>query len=182
MNYIIVDLEATCWEGCKTENMEMIEIGAVCLDGEMLQPYSEFQQFVKPAIRPELTDFCLELTHIKQRKVDFAPSFPEAFNNFIQWIGDTPFRLCSWGKFDYDLFNYELDRCNGKWPAGFLGYLNLKDLYAEAYSVKPNIGLRKAMQKLGMKFEGTLHRALVDAQNISRVAQTMLVIDKYKKE
>ncbi len=47
MNYIIYDLEATCWEGSRWEEMEIIEIGAVLLDGEHFQPMAEFEQFVR---------------------------------------------------------------------------------------------------------------------------------------
>ena len=75
MNYIIVDLEATCWEGCQVNKMEIIEIGAVCLNGNNLYPISEFQQFVKPMINPVLSGFCKNLTHIKQKQIDLAPIF-----------------------------------------------------------------------------------------------------------
>ncbi len=118
------------------------------------------------------------LTHIKQRQIDSAPTFPESFDNFMQWIGDSPFKLCSWGAFDYDLFNYELSRHNGEWSANFVNYLNLKELYSRVYSTKASIGLNQAMRKLSMKFEGRLHRGIDDARNIARVAQAMLMVDE----
>jgi inhibitor of KinA sporulation pathway (predicted exonuclease) len=178
MNYIIVDLEATCWEGSRVNEMEIIEIGAVCLDGKYYQPKSDFQQFVKPTTNPVLSDFCRDLTHIKQRQIESAPTFPEAFVNFTYWIGNCSFKLCSWGAFDYDLFDYELNRHNEKWPTNLLGFINLKKLYARAYSTKSSIGLREAMSKLSMPFEGKLHRGIDDARNIARVAQTMLMLDE----
>jgi len=178
MDYVIVDLEATCWEGCQLEEMEIIEIGAVYLDGNSLQPLSDFGQFVKPSINPVLSDFCRELTHIKQGKIDSALPFPEAFETFMQWINEHKFRLCSWGNFDYEIFNFELNRCETAWPQNFAGHINLKELYARAYSTKASIGLREAMRKLSMPFEGTLHRGIDDARNIARVAQTMLMIDE----
>jgi len=177
MDYIIVDLEATCWKGCQVEEMEIIEIGAVCLDGETFQPISGFEQFVRPAINPVLTEFCQNLTHIKQGKIDSAPPFAEVFESFIGWIDPGSFRLCSWGNFDYEIFNYELKRKAMEWPSGFSGHLNLKNLYAQAYSTNVSIGLREAMRKLNMPFEGRLHRGIDDARNIVRVAQTMLMLD-----
>ena len=178
MNYVVVDLEATCWQGSQVKEMEIIEIGAVLLDGETFHEWSDFEQFVQPVTNPMLTDFCRQLTHIKQGQIDSAPHFEEAFGNFMEWIGDDPFKLCSWGAFDYEIFNFELDRKAMVWPPNFVGYMNLKDLYARAYSTKPSIGLRLAMRKLGMPFEGRLHRGIDDARNIARVAQTMLMLDR----
>ena len=39
------------------------------------------------------------------------------------------------------------------------------------------IGLREAMRKLSMPFEGRLHRGIDDARNIATVAQTILMLD-----
>jgi 3'-5' exoribonuclease 1 len=49
MNYIIFDLEATCWETVsdKPGHQEIIEIGAVLPDGEHFQPMAEYEQFVR---------------------------------------------------------------------------------------------------------------------------------------
>jgi inhibitor of KinA sporulation pathway (predicted exonuclease) len=58
MDYVVADLEATCWKGSSKGNMEVIEIGAVSLNDEILRPMSDFQQFVQPATNSVLTDFC----------------------------------------------------------------------------------------------------------------------------
>lgn len=178
MNYVIADLEATCWEGCKTADMEIIEIGAVLLDGASFQPLSEFDCFVRPVIKPELTTFCLELTGIRQNQIDKARKFPDAFSYFLGWIGPEPFKLCSWGDFDYEIFILEGQRHDMSFPDNFAGHINLKELYARAYDTKPSIGLREAMRKLNMPFEGRLHRGIDDAWNIAKVAQTMLILDR----
>jgi 3'-5' exoribonuclease 1 len=86
--------------------------------------------------------------------------------------------MCSWGDFDYELFNFELERCDMEWPSTFKGHLNLKPLYARAYSTKQSIGLREAMRKLSMPFEGRQHRGIDDARNIAKVAQTILMLDE----
>lgn len=62
MNYIIFDLEATCWAQ-KGPISEIIEIGAVKI-GPDLNTISEFSSFVKPMRNPILSDFCKELTSI----------------------------------------------------------------------------------------------------------------------
>jgi inhibitor of KinA sporulation pathway (predicted exonuclease) len=176
MDYVIVDLEATCWEqGTKVEKMEIIEIGAVYVEGERFDEISEFQTFVKPSINPIISDFCSKLTHIKQTKIDAAPSFGDGFQKFINWIGDNPFRLCSWGDFDYQLFCHELKRCSMEWPEAFLGHINLKKVYADVYNTR-QLGLRGALQKQGMSFEGAHHRGIDDARNIVRIAKIILPV------
>ena len=177
MNYIIYDLEATCWEGSRWEEMEIIEIGAVMLAGEHFQPMSEFEQFVKPKVHPELTEFCKKLTSIKQKQIDTAPHFPEAFDLFMEWISNEPFKLCAWGDFDAKMVKKECERHERSLPDNFMGFMNLKELFARAYDTKDNIGLREAMRKLSMPFEGRLHRGIDDARNIAAVAQTILMLD-----
>ncbi len=157
--------------------MEIIEIGAVEMDGAQYFPIADFAQFVRPTMRPELTDFCRELTTIKQSQIDRAPTFPDALDAFAAWLGDQPFKMCSWGDFDFELMAAECARHQVRLPDGFLGHLNLKDLYSRAFGTKPSIGLKQAMQKLGISFEGTMHRGLDDARNIASVAQCILMLD-----
>ena len=90
MRYIIVDLEATCWEGrTPVEKMETIEIGAVALAGASAgTPWvaaGEFASFVRPVASPQLSDFCRRLTSIEQRDVDGAGYFWEVFPAFAEW-------------------------------------------------------------------------------------------------
>ena len=72
MNYIIVDLEATCWENRSDGKNEIIEIGAVKVNDDQ-EIVSEYQQFVKPLKNPILSEFCKELTSIQQTDVENAP-------------------------------------------------------------------------------------------------------------
>ncbi|MEM6804028.1 MAG: 3'-5' exonuclease [Bacteroidota bacterium] len=86
MKYIVLDLEATCWEKKgKQRKSEIIEIGAVAID-EVGNSVGEFSAFVKPLRHPELSDFCKSLTSIKQEDVDTAKVFPEVLQDFQDWI------------------------------------------------------------------------------------------------
>lgn len=100
MDFIVVDVEATCWaEPRPRDRMEIIEIGAVRLD-EDLNLAGEFTSFVGPVVEPALSAFCTELTSITQAEVDDADPFSMVFPEFIDWIGDAEVRLCSWGFYD----------------------------------------------------------------------------------
>jgi len=71
MRYIVVDLEATCWEDVRDdERMEIIEIGAVELPAADSLPTREFSCFLRPTAELELSPFGRELTSIRQRDVD----------------------------------------------------------------------------------------------------------------
>ena len=177
-NYVVVDLEATCWEGSKTPEMEIIEIGAVYLDGSHLQEVKDFGQFVRPIENPTLTDFCTNLTTITQSRIDNAPAFSDAFAAWMDWIGGSKFKLVSWGEFDYDLIVAECRRHHVQLPSNFVNHINLKPLFASVHSTKSSIGFREALGKLKMRFEGTLHRGIDDARNIAKVAKTLLILDQ----
>ena len=86
--FLIVDLEATCSNdgSIPSQEMEIIEIGAVILNRSTWQIDSEYQQFIKPVRHPNLTKFCTELTTITQQNIDYVPTFPEVIPEFKQWI------------------------------------------------------------------------------------------------
>ena len=97
--FIIFDLEATCWDNSDTNQInEIIEIGAVKLD-ESADQIDIYQTFVKPTKNPVLSEFCMGLTSIKQDNVDSAPYFAEAVQIFENWISgeNSDTALISWG-------------------------------------------------------------------------------------
>lgn len=99
MNYIVFDLEATCWENDRFKQNEIIEVGAVKMN-DKLAIIEEFQAFIKPKVNPQLSDFCKKLTSISQADVDAAPYSPQVINIFHDWIGEEEYVLCSWGVYD----------------------------------------------------------------------------------
>lgn len=173
MNYIIVDLEATCWPNEKQkEKMEIIEIGAVKLV-ENLEMLNEFGSFVRPICSPILSSFCTKLTTITQSQVDGADTFAEVFPNFLQWIGPEPYWLCSWGHYDFNQFKIDCERHRISFPFNIQRHINLKQRFAEFRNIKP-CGMGKALDILGWPLQGTHHRGIDDARNIAKIAQLIL--------
>jgi putative RNA 2'-phosphotransferase len=88
--FLVVDLEATCCDdqSIKSNQTEMIEIGAVMVEAKSLNAIAQFQTFIKPVRFPILTDFCRRLTSITQVEVDQAPTYPDAIAPF-QALGET---------------------------------------------------------------------------------------------
>lgn len=171
--YIVVDLEATCDEGNKIQRhqMEIIEIGAVLVDGETLQPIGELGTFVRPMARPILTKFCTELTSITQRDVDRAPSFPEAAAKLAELGKGALF--CSWGA--YDKHQLEQDARAHKLEMPLPGdHWNLKPAFSKRANTRREMGAARAVAHLGLTFQGTLHRGIDDARNIARLLPYVL--------
>jgi 3'-5' exoribonuclease 1 len=168
MNYIIVDLEATCWERKDKLPNEIIEIGAVCID-ENKNIAGETDLFVKPKVHPKLSEFCTELTSITQEMVDWAPLFPDALQQFQAWIKSfgEEYILCSWGF--YDRVQFENDCKLHKLDTSWLHHhISLKHQYAKIKNIKP-VGMKAALKKEAISLEGTHHRGLDDAKNISKI-------------
>lgn len=174
MNYVIVDLEATCWETNQTrERMEIIEIGAVFLESSSSEPVREFAKFVKPIAEPTLSDFCKNLTSIRQEQVDEADYFYQVFPEFVEWIDGEPFKLCSWGAYDLNQFRIDCARHKLEFPATFNAHINLKAEFARVTKQK-RCGMTAALKILGFELEGTHHRGIDDARNIAKIARVIL--------
>lgn len=174
MRYVIVDLEATCWEkGNDPDRMEIIEIGAVWLESASGPVRKEFASFVKPVATPQLSKFCTQLTSIRQEDVDSAEPFWEVFPRFLAWIGDEPFRLCSWGAYDLKQFRKDCERHKFPLPVSFENHINLKQEFARLKGVKP-MGMKGALALMEIPLEGTHHRGIDDARNIGKIAQIIL--------
>ena len=174
MQFIIVDLEATCWENVRSYNrMEIIEIGAVRLCSPDGEPTDEFSEFIKPVAEPTLSEFCSSLTTIKQSDVDSAPIFPIVFHRFLEWIGSEPYFLCSWGGYDKTQFNVDCDRHDVEFPNEFNNHINLKKEFARTFSVK-SCGMKRALSIAGILQSGTHHRGIDDARNIAKLAKLIL--------
>lgn len=161
---IILDLEATCSENKDIEN-EIIEIGAVkIIDGKIVDT---FDAFVKPILNPVLTDFCKELTTIRQEDVDNAKGFKEVFADFMKWIGTDDFEYMSWGFYDRKQFEHDckLHHLPIDWTKN---HTNIKLMFAEKTKMRP-CGMDKALKLLHIPLEGTHHRGIDDAKNIAKI-------------
>ena len=182
MNYVIVDLEATCWEkGTRPQRMEIIEIGAVLLKSAAGSAVDEFSAFVRPVAERQLSEFCIQLTTIRQQDVDQADPFSVVFWDFLDWIGQEPFYLCSWGAYDLGQFRVDCDRHNIPFPDSFENHINLKKLFAQQHNTKP-MGMAQALVHAGISLEGTHHRGIDDARNIAKLAQIILPVWEKHRE
>ncbi|PCI32082.1 MAG: exonuclease [Elusimicrobia bacterium] len=173
-DYIIVDLEATCWEtGQHTNRMEIIEIGAVRIDSKTKEPLDDFSIFVHPTEEPTLSDFCKKLTSITQPDIDNALLFPDAFEKFLEWVGDGPHRFCSWGAYDLKQFRVDCDRNNIPMPDWLEPHVNLRRMFSAKREI-PSTTMIQALEILNIPLSGQHHRGIDDARNIAKIAKIIL--------
>jgi 3'-5' exoribonuclease 1 len=171
MNYIVFDLESTCWQtNMPVLVQETIEIGAV-----LLNPFGEvegkFARFIRPTVNPILSHFCRELTNITQEQVNRARPFAEVIDDFMVWADmydDEDYCLCSWGGFDRRQLAADcaLHRLNADWTRK---HANLKDQYQRLKRLRQPRGLVNALDAEGFDFDGQPHRALPDAENLVKI-------------
>lgn len=176
MRYAVIDLEATCWEAPRAvDEMEIIEFGAVMLEGASGPAIADFARLVKPTREPVLSDFCQQLTGITQAEVETAADFGVVLQEFEAWLGSRPAVMCSWGAYDFKQLDAECKRHQVSFPPLLSSYVNLKRAFARRMGIRP-CGMRRALQLAGIPFAGHHHRALDDARNIARIACLMLPV------
>lgn len=172
--YLVVDLEATCDEGgaMPRDQTEIIEIGAVLVEGKTLRTVAELMTFVRPIVHPVLTAFCTQLTTITQDMVDPAPGFPAVAARLAAFGQGALF--CSWGNYDRNQLAQDA-RLHGIAPPLGPDHWNLKEAFAQTGgSRRRGLGVFAALRKVGLEPIGTHHRGIDDARNIARLLPYVL--------
>lgn len=89
---LALDLEATCDAPKSPQPQEVIEVGAVLLDGRCSSsssssaPLAEFHSHARPTVHPKLSDFCVDFTGVTQAQVDAAPPLDEVLRRLGAWL------------------------------------------------------------------------------------------------
>ena len=148
---------------------EVIEIGAVKLD-DSYSLLDEFQCYVRPQYG-EITKHITKLTGISQATVADKPLFPEAFQNFMDWIGTWDMTLYSWSNSDINQLKAE---CHFKMPAYDINKLeqrwyDLQKAFDDRIGLHSSLALKHAIGAMNRDFEGTQHTALADAANTAAI-------------
>ncbi len=173
--FLVVDLEATCDEDhhIPRQQTEIIEIGAVLVDGETLIPTAEFATFVRPIVHRKITPFCTQLTGIAQADVDAAPLFPQAMSAFGRFLAGRDVLLSSWGDYDKHQLTQDCRRHGVRFPYG-AKHLNLKKAFSDALGETKSYGMASALRRIGLPLLGKHHRGIDDARNIARLLPCIL--------
>lgn len=175
--YLIVDLEATCWEvPCVPDLNEIIDIGIIVCDNEFNE-IDTWSSFVRPKFNTKLSSFCRKLTSITQNNVDSASYFPEVMASFNEWFIDRfktkPNEVIwfTWGNWDLKCLIGDCLRNGIDFP--FASHRNLKDIYfiSKNCDKKEKLGLRDVIVNENIPFPHKLHRGITDALAAAKIAK-----------
>ncbi|XP_074866298.1 ERI1 exoribonuclease 2 isoform X2 [Carettochelys insculpta] len=193
---IIIDFESTCWkDGKRHYTQEIIEFPAVLLNTSTGEIESEFHMYVQPQEHPILSEFCIELTGIKQNQVDEGVPLNICLSQFSKWIQKiqkekkiifnsdvsshsvSEAKLCTfvtWSDWDLGVcLLYECKRKQLRKPEILNSWIDLRATYKLFYIRKPK-GLNGALQDLGIEFAGREHSGLDDSRNTAHLAWRMI--------
>ena len=172
---LVIDVESTCWESDPPagQESEIIEIGLCLLDVATCQRLENRSILVKPE-RSRVSAHCTALTTLTQKDVDNGISLDEACHILRQEYHSKQRLWASYG--DYDRRQFERD-CKARdipYPFGSR-HLNVKSLFAVMHALGREVGMSKALEKLGLQLEGTHHRGGDDAWNIAVILGELLL-------
>lgn len=188
---LVIDIEATCWDHPAPEGMksEIIEIGISAVDYKTKEIRLKDTIIVKPEYST-VSKFCNELTTLTDEYLEeHGVSFAEACEILNKKFKSRDRIWMSWGEYDRKQFERDCKEKGVKYPFGRT-HINAKPLFSFAYGISRDLGVRQALDHLGLEFEGTPHRGDDDAYNIAKILQKVFVPliggekygDKVKKE
>ncbi|CAI5636372.1 3'-5' exoribonuclease 1 isoform X2 [Oreochromis niloticus] len=179
----VVDFEATCEEDNPSDFLhEIIEFPMVLINTHTLEIVDTFQEYVKPELNPQLSDFCVKLTGITQKMVDEADPFPVVLQRVVSWLQERElgtkykYAILTDGSWDMSKFlNIQCRVSRIKYPPFAKKWINIRKSYGNFYKVpRTQTKLSTMLEKLGLTYEGRPHSGLDDSRNIARIAVRML--------
>lgn len=181
MEFVVFDLEATCEDKNINPRFinEIIEIGAVKINEKGII-VDKFSKFAKPYDNVKLTDFCTNLTTIKQEDIDKAEDLSDVLIQFYEWSFNCT--LLSWGGYDMRQLSRDI---KNQFIHDIIDvtdmenrHIDLKRWYAKKKKIKPT-GMFYALKHEKLELTGTHHRGIDDAFNISKIF--LKYINEFKK-
>lgn len=169
-DFLVIDLEATCWRDKTEGNSEIIEIGlAVVKDRKII--WNE-GIIVKPE-NSTVSPFCTQLTSLTQADVDKGISLKEACHKLETVYNSKSLPWVSYGMYDFNKLTYECRDKKIDYPMHGT-HINIKSKAINKFNLVDRKGLSEACYTAGIRFEGRHHRGVDDAYNIAKLALTLI--------
>lgn len=166
---LVIDIEATCWEGnppAGQEN-EIIEIGICTIDVASGERGEKRSILVKPE-RSQVSEFCTQLTTLSQEQVDQGLDFASACSILQKEYFSKERVWASYGDYDRRQFERQCQSRQINYPFG-PSHINVKNLLAILHGLPHEVGMDEALKLIDLPLEGTHHRGVDDAWNIAAI-------------
>lgn len=167
---LVLDVEATCWEGGIPPagmRSEIIEIGIVEIDLDAFAVSREASYLVRPSAS-EISAYCSELTGItpERMKAGGRP-FKEVLRTLAGHFGPARKCLLAWGD-DWSDIESACRDLGEENPFPRDGFVNLGLMATLLAGAGRRLGLYEAMDALGVEATGRRHSGLDDARNAGK--------------
>ncbi len=172
---VVVDVEATCWEGKAPDGMvsDIIEIGICLLDVQSGEIHDNRGIIVHPE-RSEISPFCTQLTTLTPEMIDRdGMAFSEACKLLKDEYLTKSRAWASYGAYDQNQFRRQCSELDIAYPFG-PSHINVKTLFALMHKLPREVGMAGALEKLAIPLEGTHHSGVDDARNIAKIMYKLL--------
>lgn len=178
MDYLVIDFEFTFYKKPfgrpRTFFSEIIEIGAIKLEGESLKECGKVQDFVKPQFFPKQAVDAMNFCMITPNDMKKAITFPKMIEKLAELYvpGETYF--VTWGDCDYKVLETCCEKYKVKNPIQREDCLDLADAYKLMKGEENTPGLKASATELGVVADGLWHTAFDDACNTGKVLAKLI--------
>lgn len=153
-------------ENCR---FEIIQIGAVRMD-KYYNIMDEISILIQPVIYPRMHPYVTRITGITAESLKDKPSFPMAYKQFRDFMGDDKL-LCTWGASDIKALYRNMIYHNVAQPPIRIEYIDVQNIATKylKFNQGGNIGLKHAVEALNLPAEEQFHDACCDALYTAKV-------------
>ena len=153
---------------------EIIEIGAVLIDGGTRETVGHIQHYVKPHFYPNHTKESMAFCMITEQDMKSAIEFRDMLEKIRSFYVPRKSYFVAWGDADYRVVEEGCKRHGFSNPILAEDYLDLAAAYKLMKGEAFTTGLRKATEELNIETGVFWHTAYDDALNTSKILAKML--------
>ncbi len=176
-NFLLVDFEFTTYNKPVGRPRgffsEIIEIGAVKLEGEDFTPTAKIQNFVKPHFYPKQAKDSMDFCMITEKDMKKAIDYPAMAARLAEVYEPGVTYFVAWGDSDYKVLQTGCERHKIENPVCFDDYLDLAEAYKLWKGDELTTGLKKATEEQEVDTAGLWHTAYDDAANTGKLLVKM---------
>ncbi len=156
---------------------EIIEIGAVKLD-ENCRVVDRFRSYVRPRYNSTVHWSVAKLTGITAKMLKTEDYLEDVLPRFVQWIGDRE-SVCLYAWSDSDRAQVEREvTFKNLWTPQLrtvcAHWTDFQKVFSRMVGYRNGLALSRAVEYMGLDFDGTKHDALSDAENCARLMAIVL--------
>ena len=177
-DFLVVDFEFTTYKKRTGQPRgffsEIIEIGAVKINGETLEITDRVQQFVKPHFYPKQANDGLSFSMISEKDMESAIEFSEMIEIIKTLYTPQKTYFAAWGNADYNVLNEGCKRHSLINPVLEDDYLDIAFAYKTIMEDTYTTGLRNAAEEQQINTGGLWHTAYDDAATAGKILIKMI--------